>query len=149
MKILWKRFRDWLIRKLGGFTKKQHDDMWLCLEALQDENRSLRIQITKLESDLIKKREEIGRLKMELDSNPPAWKCMKEETMGPKIIRAETVIHRHPEEPVDIVGITKDYLARRVLAEAQQDISYHFLNDFEGNSRVIATLRVLVGPGDL
>ena len=66
MKKLWIRFRDWLIRKLGGFTKKQHDDMWTCLEALQSENRTIRIKNTELESRLRWQRNEILRLNVEL-----------------------------------------------------------------------------------
>lgn len=69
MKKLWKRFRDWLIRKLGGFTKKQHDDMWTCLETLQNENRTIRIKNTELESRVSWQRNEILRLNVEL-TNP-------------------------------------------------------------------------------
>lgn len=149
MKKLWKRFRDWLIRKLKAVPAEHANRLWDSIDSLKDENRSLRIRITELESRAIRQREEIGRLKMELDQTPPAWKRLREEMMEPRIICAERVIHRYPDEAVDIVGLTKDSLAKEVLEAAKQAITYQFQNDFEGNSRVRATLRVLVGPGDL
>lgn len=142
MKKLWKRFRDWLIRKLGGFTQQEvaeatgewTDNMY----AYEDHIARLNLELDVARKKNVELTSENGNLKRALGQTPPAWKRL-----------AEQVIHRYPDEAVDIVGLTKDRLAKEVLEAAKQAISYQFQNDFEGNSRVRATLRVLVGPGDL
>lgn len=148
MKKLWKRFRDRLIRKLGGFTQQEVAeavDEWSDKEnAYEDHIARLELERNVAQKKNVELTRENGILKMELDRIQPVRKMLKEETCEPRIIRAEAVIHRYPEEAVDIVGITKDRLARQILDVAQQAISYHFQNDFADNSRVIATLRVLV-----
>lgn len=149
MKKLWERLRHWLIRKLKGITAEHAEQLWDSIDSLKDENRSLRLRITELESKNLRQRDEIGSLKMQLDRNPPAWKGLTEQTLAPRIIRSEKVIHREPEMAADIVGFTKDELARQVLEAAKPAISYHFQNDFAGNSRVSATLGVFVNSGDL
>lgn len=148
MKKLLERLRNWLIVKLGGVTRENAESIleyWdkdvHKLAILTEKNASLE----QTNNSLIG---ENNRLKMELDRNPPAWKTLGGvETLYPRTIRAERVIHRYPDEAVDIVGITKDSLSKEVLKAAKQAISYQFQNGFEGNSRVIATLRVLTGPG--
>ena len=147
MKKLWKRFRYWMIRKLGGFTKKQYDDMWTCLETLQNENRTIRIKNTELESRVSWQRNEILRLNVELVRNPPAWKWQKEETFEQRTLQAEMVIRRDAYEITNPVPRAKEHLARQIFNGILPLIHYHFENDFGGNSRVRATLRVLTGPG--
>ncbi len=151
MKKLWKRFRDWMIRKLGGFTQQEVAeavDEWSDKEnAYEDHIARLELERNVAQKKNVELTRENGILKMELDRIQPARKMLKEETCEPRIIRAEAVIHRYPEEAVDIVGITKESLSKEVLEAAKQAISYQFQNDFEGNSRVRATLRVLMGPG--
>lgn len=148
MKKLWKLFRDWLIRKLGGFTQQEVAktiEEWIDKKnAYEDHIARLELERNVAQKKNVELTRENGILKMELDRIQPARKMLKEETCEPRIIRAEEVIHRYPEDAVDIVGITKDRLARQILDAAQQAISYHFQNDFAGNSRVIATLWVLV-----
>lgn len=152
MKKLWKRVRDWLIRKLGGFTQQEVAE---AVDEWSDRMKAYEDHIARLEleRDMARKKnveltEENGLLKMELDRNPPAWKMLGGvETLYPRTLQAERVIHREPEMAFDIVGCTKDRLAREIFEAAQQAISYQFQNDFAGNSRVTATLRVLTGPG--
>ena len=151
MNKLWRQFRDWLIQKLGGFTQQEvaeatgewTDNMY----AYEDHIARLKLELDAARKKNVELTLENGNLKMALAQTPPAWKWLMEETMKPSVIQAERVIHRYPDEAVDIVGITKESLSKEVLEAAKQAISYQFQNDFEGNSRVRATLRVLTGPG--
>ena len=152
MKKLWKRFRDWLIRKLGGFTQQEVaeaiDDWTDRMNAAEDHIARLELERDMARKKNVELTRENGELKRALNQNPQAWKMLGGvETLYPSTLQAERVIHRYPEEAVDIVGITKDQLAREIFEAAQQAISYQFQNDFAGNSRVTATLRVLTGPG--
>ena len=150
---MWRRFRDWLIRKLGGFTQQEvaeatgkwTDNMY----AYEDHIARLTLEMDAARKKNVELTSENSNLKRALAQTPPPWKLLTEETYMPRLIQAERVIHRYPDEAVDIVGITKESLSKEVLEAAKQAIFYQFQNDFEGNSHVRATLRVLVGPGDL
>ena len=151
MKKLWNRFRDWLIRKLGGFTA---EETWTAekdwngrMDAARDRIARLELMNNVTQKKNLELTRENGELKRALYQNPPGWITLKEEMYKQEIIRAQTKIHRYPEAAVDIVGLAKDRLAREILDKAQQAITYHFQNDFAGTSCVIAELRVLVGPG--
>ena len=148
MKKLWNRFRDWLIRKLGGFTQQEVAktiEEWIDKKNVyEDHIARLEIERNVAQKKNVELTRENGILKRELNQTPQAWKWLMEETMKPSVIQAERVIHRYPDEAVDIVGITKESLSKEVLEAAKQAISYQFQNDFEGYSHVRATLWVLV-----
>ena len=152
MKKLWKRFRDWLIRKLGGFTQQEVaeaiDDWTDRMNAAEDHIARLELERNVAQKKNVELTKENGRLKMELDRNPPAWKMLGDiETLVPRTLQAEMVIRRDAYEITNPVPRAKEHLARQIFNGILPLIHYHFENDFAGNSRVIATLRVLTGPG--
>lgn len=153
MKEVWRRFRDWLIRKMGGVTQQEvaeTTDEWDAkMDAQEDHIARLTLELDAARKKNVELTSENSYLKRALAQTPPPWKLLTEEMYMPRLIQAERVIHRYPDEAVDIVGIAKESLSKEVLEVAKQAISYQFQNDFEGNTRVRATLRVFVGPGDL
>ena len=145
---IWRRFRDWLIRKLGGFTR---EEMLETVEEWQDKVNAAEdhCAFLALRNDMQKKNidqllEETGRLKMELDRNPPAWAALREtETLYPRTLQAEWVYQSYPEAAVDMDKVAKERVTRQMLDGVREHIHYSFEHDFFGNSRVIATLRIL------
>lgn len=154
MKRLWKRLRNWLIRKLGGFTRQEVEDAveeWS--EKLAAAGDSL-ARLT-LERDMARKKNvelttENGRLKMELDRDPPVWKMLGGvETLVPRTLQAEWRFRQDPEAAVDMDKVAKERVTQQLLDGVRQHIHFSYDHDFFGNSRVTATLRVLMGPGEV
>lgn len=154
MTRLWKRLRDWLIRKLDGFTRQEVED------AVEEWGEKLaaagdRLARLTLERDMARRKnveltEENERLKLELDRNPPVWKMLGGvETLAPRTLQAEWRYQQNPDGAVNMDLIAKDRVTQQILDGVRQHIHFSYDHDFFGNSRVTATLRVLVGPGEV
>ena len=153
MKKLLKKLRDWLIRKLGGFTPQEvaeaADDWSDRMCAAEDHSARL-----ELERDMqVKKnqalQEKIRRLNMELDQNlPPKMRIV--ETLLPRTLEAAWTYGSYPGAADDMDKVAKDHVTRQILDEVRKMIHYSFEHDFFGNSRIRATLQVwsVQGAGD-
>lgn len=86
MKKLWKLFRDWLIRKLGGFTQQEAAktiEEWIDQKnAYEDHIARLEIERNVAQKKNVELTRENGNLKRELNQTPPAWKWLMEETIA-------------------------------------------------------------------
>ena len=148
---MWKRFRDWLIRKLGGVTQEEIaaavDDWTDEVNAVKDHAARLELERNLARKKVEVLQEENGRLKMELDRDSPAWKMLHSMTLYPETLQAEWIYRSDPESAIDMDKVAKERVTLQILDGVREKIHYSFLHDFFGGSRVRATLRILEGTG--
>lgn len=150
MKQLLKTLRDWLIVRLGGVTRENANSVleyWdkdvHKLAILAEQNACLKETNNFLSN-------ENSRLKKELDRNPPAWKMLQaDETLPLATLCAEKVFQQTPDTGIELMQFVKEELALKLLDGVKPFIDYQFKNDFAGDTRARATLRVIKKPAPI
>lgn len=160
MKRLWKRLRDWLIRKLGGVpwsvvSKTVHtyqeairerderieeeiEERRQLAEAWEENEGTLRSELYREQARRLRAEDRLREIEMQAEQRRQAV----------RVLRAEKILNPFGASSREVIELAHADLTEQIVKMVRGEVHFHTLSDFEGNCRIKATLAVVKPDGE-